>query len=149
MRLGIIILFQGGRTNVDSAYVNKLSACSMGLEICLVNVNDSSDSFSSYFMDVQNISIVNLRKFNSVLSAAKAGARYLFNRSNLEHLGYDECSSFHDLLEIISKVQKNKEAIIKWNEEAQNDSLRRQTQFQRLFALPKFFRSSNEAHLPA
>ena len=142
MKIGIIIVFHNWEQQIDKnlfiLYAQKLPH----LKFCLVN-NDSKDKTYEILKEIKeqsdNVSIVNIKKFKSDISAVKAGARYMFNQSKFKHLGYINTNlinhhkgSFNSILRALNENQK---AIIEFNLKTLHKHEIRQTLFQKLFSI--------------
>ncbi|WP_290470252.1 glycosyltransferase [Lacinutrix sp. MedPE-SW] len=88
MKIGIIIIFHNNEDDIDTKYfIDKISQ-TKHLELCFVN-NESRDSTYQLLEEIKyqcsNVSIVNIKKFKSDVSAVRAGARYMFSQYDLEN----------------------------------------------------------------
>ena len=139
MKTGIIIIFHNNEKEMDTDYFIEQIQQTRNLELCLVN-NDSKDNTYDLLRDVKdecdNVSVVNVRKFKSDMSAVKAGARFMFNEFNLKHLGYVSTNmlniKYHGLNELIKVITDNQDVILKYDMETLK---KKQTLFQSLFSL--------------
>ncbi|MEY8850077.1 family 2 glycosyl transferase [Psychroserpens sp. XS_ASV72] len=91
MKTGIIIVFHNYENELHpKVLVNQIQKI-VHVPLCLVN-NDSKDETYDILKDVrdlcQNVSVVNIKKFKSDMSAVRAGARFLLSQYQLKHLGY-------------------------------------------------------------
>ncbi|MGB6267760.1 MAG: family 2 glycosyl transferase [Olleya sp.] len=91
MKIGIIIIFHNNEKDIDTnIFVQQLNQVK-NIEFCLVN-NASKDNTYTLLNDINeacaNVSLVNINTFKSDVSAVRAGARYMFNKFNLKHIGY-------------------------------------------------------------
>lgn len=139
MKNGIIIIFHNNEAQIDTSFFIEQIKQTSNLELCFVD-NNSKDNTYEMLIDIKdscsNVSVVNVKKFKSDMSAVKAGARYMFNEFNLKHIGYVSTSilkiKYHGLNELIKVIAENQEAILNYN---MISLKRKQTLFQSLFSL--------------
>ncbi len=150
MKIGIIIIFHNNERDIDSNFFIGHFNQAENLEMCLVN-NDSRDNTYQMLKEIKeecgNVSIVNIKKFKSDLSAVRAGARYLFNQFNLQHIGYASSKSFntkyHGLNGLIKAISKNQDDILKYNIQILEKHEIKQTLFQSLFSVIECLKKLN------
>lgn len=138
MKLGLIIICQNNEKDINKDYyvmqLNKVN----DLKICLVN-NNCKDNIHKVLIQIQeqcdNISVINIKKIKSDISAVRAGARYMFNQFNLDHIGYVLNLNNFNIKELIEAIRDNKDAIINFNINALDKTEIRLTKFQRLFSI--------------
>nr|WP_315224043.1 glycosyltransferase [uncultured Flavobacterium sp.] len=121
MKIGIIIICYNNEFNIDKdlciKYINEVK----NIEFCLVN-NNSEDNTYEVLKDIsetcKNVSVVNINKHNSNISAVRAGARFMFNEYNLKYLGFiteNTFGSYGDLSMLIKAIQENQLDILNYN----------------------------------
>ncbi|WP_340155773.1 glycosyltransferase [uncultured Winogradskyella sp.] len=148
MKTGIIIIFHNNEKEMDIDYFIHQIKQTRNLELCLVN-NDSKDNTYDLLRDVKdecdNVSVVNVRKFKSDMSAVKAGARFMFNEFNLKHLGYVSTNmlniKYHGLNGLIEVITENQDAILNYNMKTLK---KKQTLFQSVFSLLDYLKKIKE-----
>jgi hypothetical protein len=148
MKTGIIIVFHNNEKELDIIYFIDQIKQTSNLELCLVN-NDSKDNTYDLLKDVKdecnNVSVVNVRKFKSDMSAVKAGARFMFNEFDLKHLGYVSANMLnikhHGLNGLIEIITENQDAILNYKIKTLK---KKQTLFQSLFSLLDYLKKITE-----
>ncbi|WP_299105589.1 glycosyltransferase [uncultured Winogradskyella sp.] len=151
MKTGIIIIFHNNEKEMDIDYFIHQIKQTRNLELCLVN-NDSKDNTYDLLRDVKdecdNVSVVNVRKFKSDMSAVKAGARFMFNEFNLKHLGYVSTNmlniKYHGLNGLIEVITENQDAILNYNMKTLK---KKQTLFQSVFSLLDYLKKIKENNI--
>lgn len=138
MKVGIVIVFNSFEDStlkedlIDS--INNLNDVS----ICLVN-NKSNEKTDNYLNEIsdkcENTSVVNIKKSKSTNSAIRAGARFMFNRHNLKHLGYINDLTSNQLIEIIEIFKINIDEVLDQVVSEQSEKAVKQTLFQKLFSI--------------
>lgn len=145
MRTGIIIIFHNNEKEIDTTYfINQIKQTS-NLELCLVN-NDSKDDTYKLLKEVKdackNVSVVDIKKFKSNTSAIRSGARFMFNRFDLKHLGYVSANSLkikhYGLIALIKVIVENQELIVNYNVKSLK---KKQTLFQSLFSVIDYLKN--------
>jgi hypothetical protein len=145
MNTAIIITFHNYEKEINinafANYCNKAKS----IEFCFVN-NDSKDGTNSLLKEIKeqcdNVSIVNIKKFKSDMSAVRSGARYMFNQFELNHLGYVNANLLNKqnqgLNFVIKTISENQEAIVKYDNKTFKKHSRRKTLFQKLFSVVEY-----------
>lgn len=91
MKTGVIILFHNYENELEPKVLIEQIQQLDTIPICLVN-NESKDNTYDIVKDIRdhcpNVSVVNIKKLKSDLSAIRAGARYLLSARKLKTLGY-------------------------------------------------------------
>lgn len=145
MNTAIIITFHNYEKEINiNAFVNYCNKAK-SIEFCFVN-NDSKDDTNSLLKEIKeqcdNVSIVNIKKFKSDMSAVRSGARYMFNQFELNHLGYVNANLLNKqnqgLNFVIKTISENQEAIIKYDNKTLKKHSRRKTLFQKLFPVVEY-----------
>ena len=142
MRIGIIIIFHNNENEIDTSFFIEQIKQATNLELCLVN-NDSKDTTYDLLNDVKeacnNVSVVNIRKFKSDISAVKAGARFMFNAFDLKYLGYVSINmlniKYYGLNGLIKVITENQDVILNYNINTIKKNEIKQTLFQSLFSV--------------
>ena len=151
MKIGIIIIFHNNERDIDSNFFIGHFNKADNLEMCLVN-NDSRDNTYQILKEIKkeckNVSVVNIKKFKSDLSAVRAGARYLFNQFDLNHIGYVNVTmlnthQFHDLNGLIKAISENQDVILKYSIKVLEKQETKQTLFQSLFSVIDYLKKLN------
>jgi hypothetical protein len=145
MKTGIIIIFHNYEKEIDIDFFANYCYKAKNIEFCLVN-NDSKDGTYLLLEDIKeqctNVSIVNIRKFKSDISAVKSGARYMFNHFKLNHIGYVNSNllnkQYQGLNSVIQTISEHQEAIIRYDKEIINDLSKKKTLFQKLFSVVEY-----------
>jgi hypothetical protein len=89
-----------------------------------------------------NVSVVNIKKFKSHMSAVRSGARYMFNQFKLNHIGYVNANLLnkqnHGLSIVMLAISRHQYAIIKYDKEILKKHSRKKTMFQKLFSVVEY-----------
>ena len=150
MKIGIIIIFHNNEKQIDPTFLIEQIKQTINLELCFVN-NASKDHTYDLLMDIKyacdNVSVVNVRKFKSDISAVKAGARFMFSEFNLKHIGYASTNllniKHHGLNGLINVISENQDAILNYNV---NTLKKRQTLFQSVFSIVDYLKKIKDKH---
>lgn len=142
MKTGIIIIFHNYERFIDKELFVRHAEKAKYIHFCLVN-NNSKDNTYRVLKDIkevcQNVSVVNIKKFKPDISAVKAGARYMFNQFDLDHLGYINTNLLNkkneNLNTIIKVIEENKEDILKYDIEIVKKNEIKQSLYQNLFSV--------------
>jgi len=142
MKTGIIIIFHDYEKDIDLEFFVNYCNKSKNIEFCLVN-NDSKDGTYIILKEIKeqcdNVSIVNIKKFKSDISAVKSGARYMFNHFKLHHLGYINANllnkQYQGLNNVILTISKYQDDIIKYDKKVLKNQNKKKTLFQKLFSV--------------
>ncbi|TXE19359.1 glycosyltransferase family 2 protein [Psychroserpens burtonensis] len=145
MKTGIIIIFHNYEKEININFFINYCNKAKNIEFCLVN-NDSKDDTYSLLKEVKeqcdNVSIVNIRKFKSDMSAVRSGARYMFNQFKLNHLGYVNANLLNKqnqgLNFVIQTISEHQEAIARYDKEILEKHSRKKTLFQKLFSVVEY-----------
>jgi hypothetical protein len=148
MKTGLIIIFHNIENHMDTSFFIEQIKKASNLELCFVN-NNSKDNTNELLNDVRdecsNVSVVNVRKFKSDISAAKAGARFMFNEFDLKYLGYVSTNMLnikhHGLNGLIKLITENQDAILNYRMKTLK---KKQTLFQSLFSLLDYLKKSKK-----
>jgi len=146
MRIGIIIIFHDNEVEIDANHCIQCLKHANKLEICLVD-NNSMDNTQEVLKEIKeechNISLVNIKKFKSDAAAVRAGARFMINNFDLNHLGYVSVNSLNKeifgLNNMIKALQENQARIT--DHCVSNSSLQKtnRTIFQNIFPVMDCF----------
>ncbi|MFT5846604.1 MAG: hypothetical protein ACJARX_000852 [Psychroserpens sp.] len=145
MKTGIIIIFHNYEKKIDIDFFANYCCKAINIEFCLVN-NDSKDDTYLLLEEIKeqctNVSIVNIKKFKSDISAVKSGARYMFNQFKLNHIGYINSNllnkQYQDLNTVIQAISEHQEVIIRYDKEIINNQSKKKTLFQKLFSVLEY-----------
>ena len=145
MKTGIIIIFHNYEKEIDIDFFANYCCKAKSIEFCLVN-NDSKDDTYLLLKDIKeqcsNVSIVNIKKFKSDISAVKSGARYMYNQFKLSHLGYVNANllniQYQGLNSVIQTISEHQDAIIKYDKKILKNHTTKKTLFQKLFSVVEY-----------
>ena len=151
MKIGIIIIFNNNEKDIDTDFFIKQIEQSFNLELCFVN-NDSNDNTQLLLNEIKencsNVSVVNIKKNTSDVSAVRAGARFMFSQFNLKHIGYVNTNVLENktnkLNSLIKTITKNQDSILKHNIEVLKKQDVKPTLYQSLFSVVEYLKSSNK-----
>ena len=147
MKTGIIIIFHNNEKEIDiSFFINEIKQ-TKNLELCLVN-NNSKDNTYNHLKQISeecnNVSVVNIKKFKSDISAVKAGARFMSNNFNLNSLGYISTNllktNYKGLNSLIKAIKENQELINNYNIEVTKKQNIRLSLFHSLFSVIEYLK---------
>ncbi|MCK8479343.1 glycosyltransferase [Psychroserpens algicola] len=147
MKTGIIIVFHNYENEIDIDFFKSYCRELKHIEFCLVN-NDSKDDTYLILKDLKehfkNVSVVNIKRFKSDISAVKCGARYMFNAFKLKHLGYVNANSLntrhHGLNTVMVMINEYQDEIIRYDKKILRDQNKKQTLFQKLFSVVDYLK---------
>lgn len=147
MKIGVIIIFHNNEEQIDPAFFIQQINQANNLELCLVN-NHSKDRTYKLLNDIKeqcsNVSVVNIKKFKSDVSAVKAGARFMFNQFNLEHLGYATINLLKTKREglngLIKAITENQQVIVEYNTQQLDTQTIKLTLYQKLFSVMDYLK---------
>ena len=122
MKLGIIIIFNNNEDIIDKHFCASQLNQTKNIEFCLVN-NASTDKTYQYLKDIKedcnSVSLVDIKKYTADSIAVKAGARYLFNAFELNHIGYVSTNTPNkeqfSLNELLKAISANKDFILEYD----------------------------------
>jgi hypothetical protein len=149
MKTGIIIICHNNENDIDTdccvKYLNNIK----DIEFCLVNNNSEDDTYDM-LKDISetcgNVSVVNINKHKTDISAVRAGARFMFNQFNLKHLGFINTimiSKYEDLSILIKAIGDNQVDISRYNQSQLNKKGIKRTMFQSLFPVMDYLAKNN------
>ncbi len=148
MKIGVIIIFRDNELQIEKQFfieqINEYDT----IEFCLVD-NNSNDKTLLLLKEIKEtcstqVSVVEIKKQNSIEAAKKAGARYMFNQFNLKHIGFVDANSMqqgHTLNMLIATIYRNKESIIDTNLKAIEDHKIKQTLFKSIFSIVDYLQN--------
>lgn len=148
MKIGIIIIFHNNEGEIDIEYFIKKINQAPDLQICFVN-NNSRDYTYNLLKIVkeacQNVSLVNIKKSKSDISAVRAGARYMNSNFKLDVLGYVSINlvntKFHGVNGLIESITSNQNKILNFKIEDSNKKHIKASLFNSLFSLIGYLKS--------
>lgn len=138
MKLGIIIVCHNNEDQIDEHFYLSYVAKLEGVELCLVNNNSSDATFeilSALNEQCPNVSVVHIKKHKPQKAAIRAGARYMFNKFNLKHLGYVSNLNEIHMSRVIKTIYQNKGQIVGYNKQLQNTGNTKKTLIRALFSI--------------
>lgn len=152
MKIGVIIIFQNNEEDIDIRFIVKQLNGAKNLELCLVN-NDSKDRTYEVLKEIKaactNVSVVNINRMKSDSLAIRAGARYMFHKGDLQHIGYLTTNSlkgkFHNLNTLIKLVSESQSAILNYNIKVRMDRKVKYTLYQNLFSISEYLKRINQS----
>lgn len=142
MKTGIIIVFHNYEKHIDKALFIKYAEQLSNIKFCLVN-NESKDDTYEILKEIKeqskNVSVVNIKKFKSDVSAVKAGARYMNSHNKFKHLGYVNTNlldnEYPKLNYIIQALLEHQDSIFDYDKKINAKQIKRATLFQKLFSV--------------
>jgi glycosyltransferase involved in cell wall biosynthesis len=149
MKTGIIIICYNNEIEIDTDHCVKYLNNVKDIEFCLVN-NKSEDNTYDLLKEIsetcKNVSVVNVNKHKTDISAVRAGARFMFNQFNLKYLGFintNMISKYEDLSMLIKAIRDNQVDISKYNQSVLNEKGIKLTMFQSLFPVMDYLAKNN------
>lgn len=151
MKTGIIIIFHNYGEKIDQKfftdYINEVK----DVEICLVN-NNSKDKTYEHLKEIseycKNVSVLNINKFKTDVSAVRAGARYMVNQFNLKDIGFINTnilkSNQKELNKVLKAIIDNREEILNYKNQVSQQKKIKQSIFQSVFSLLECMKVSKE-----
>jgi hypothetical protein len=142
MKIGVIIIFHNHEKEINIDLFTSNCNASKNIEFCLVN-NDSKDDTYLILKEIKeacdNVSVVNIKKFKSDVSAVKSGARYMYNNFKLNHIGYVNLNllnkRYQGLSSIILAIIDHQDSIIEYDKAILKKHTMKKTLFQKLFSV--------------
>ncbi|AXO80413.1 glycosyltransferase [Olleya aquimaris] len=150
MKIGVIIIFHNNENDIDTDCFIQQIQKTPNLELCLVNNNSKDNTYKILDQIKQccnNVSVVNINKFKSDVSAVRAGARFMASQHDLEHLGYATANLLnkneHGLNGLIKAISKNQDLILDFNIENLKKRDIKLTLFKSLFSIIDYLKKLN------
>ena len=122
MKLGIIIIFHNNEDIIDKDFFISHLNQAKNIEFCFVN-NASIDKTYQFLTEIKEdcscVSLVDIKKYTTESIAVKAGARFLFNEFDLNHIGYVSANLRNkeqfNLNETLKAISANKDFILDYD----------------------------------
>ncbi|WP_298496264.1 family 2 glycosyl transferase [uncultured Algibacter sp.] len=150
-RIGIIIVCHNDEKNIDKDKFIKHLNKTKYLDLCFVN-NASRDTTYQVLKDIKemsktNVSIVDIKKFKSDISAVRSGARFMFSQFDLKHIGYVSTNLLnnkkHSISGVIKHIRENQDVILNYNNKLKEKSSIKKTLFQSVFSITDYLEKIN------
>ena len=145
MKIGIMIIFHNNENEIEKElFLNLLNKTNL-TPLCFVN-NGSKDRTLEILKSLKdefhsNVSIVDIKRNKGQELAIKAGARYLFNSDELNHIGYINMNSFNgfkDFNKLIWAIESNKDLIIQYNIQDIGNRMNQRKLFKNIFSIVEY-----------
>jgi GTPase SAR1 family protein len=149
MKLGVIIIFYNNASDINSkVFIHNLKSTNR-VQWCLVD-NESKDNTLEKLKEIKesvaNISVVEIKKHINQDAAKRAGSRFIFNNSNLKHIGFIDVNDLtarqFNINEVIEKLQNDAEHIIEYNKELKRLQTIKPTLFKSVFSILDYLRQN-------
>jgi len=116
MRTGIIIPCYNEANRLDSKAFKSFILSNDDYHLCFVN-DGSSDKTMEVLKSIQTgredqVSIIDMKKNSGKASAVRSGARYLYNRTDIDYIGFidaDLSTDFNDFTKLVESINSNKD----------------------------------------
>ena len=106
---GVIVVCSEIKNKLDINILREFLNENSDFHLCFVNTKRRNLNFSIIedleYESEGKISTINIRKNKSIVYAIKAGARFLFNRKDIESIGYVNGKTLNDLELFINKIK--------------------------------------------
>ena len=147
MKVGLIILLKDNENQLNNNLLIQQLKLAKQFQICFVD-NRSTDATLEFLNDIndqiQNISIVEVKKRVSSYNAKRAGSRFIFNNFDLKHVGYLDVDAIlsegHQLHEVIELMRRSHDNVIDFDHNYKKESLIKLTKFRRIFSVLEFIK---------
>lgn len=113
MKLGIIIVCHNNEFDIDIHKCTKYLKQIKDIAFCFVN-NNSQDNTLDMLKEIstanKNVFVLNISRKKSDTAAVRAGARFMTNQLNLNHLGFvpaNKINSYDSLCALIKEIRDN------------------------------------------
>jgi GT2 family glycosyltransferase len=145
MKIGIILIFHNNEKDINNGLFTNLLNQTEHIPLCFVN-NGSKDSTLESLKLLKaeresNITIIDIKRNKGDEAAVKAGARYLFNKNDLKHVGFinmNASNSFEDFEKFFKTFTENKKLIIEYNIKRSENSKSQRAWFKDIFSITNF-----------
>ena len=146
MKIGVIIIFHNNEKDIDTEFFIEYLNQTKNLELCLVN-NASRDNTYQLLKEIKEssettVSLVDIKKFKSDVSAVRSGSRFMFNQFDLQHIGYISTnlinSKSYSIKSLIKSMSKNQNIILEYNISIMKKKEIKQTLFQSVFSIIEY-----------
>ena len=146
MKIGVIIIFHNNEKDIDTEFFIEYLNQTKNLELCLVN-NASRDNTYQLLKEIKEscettVSLVDIKKFKSDISAVRSGSRFMFNQFDLQHIGYISTnlinSKSYSIKSLIKSMSKNQNIILEYNISIMKKKEIKQTLFQSVFSIIEY-----------
>ncbi len=146
MKLGLIIIFYNNESALTDIFFDKLLNITESFELCVVN-NGSNDATFEKLVDLKdlfesNITVVDIKRNQSLEMAIKAGARYLLNKVSLKHIGYiclEDFKTIDNLNALLEVLKQNKQLIVEHNTKAIKNKQLSRVLVKNIFSILDYF----------
>ncbi len=146
MKIGVIIVLHNNEKDIDADFFIEYLNQAKNVEICFVN-NASRDHTYQLLKEIKEssertVSLVDIKKFKSDISAVRSGARFMFNQFDLEHIGYISTNQIkskpYSINSLIKSMSENQDVILKYNISIMKKKEIKQTLFQSVFSIIEY-----------
>lgn len=146
MRIGAIIVFHNNEKEIDANFFVKHLNMAKNIDVCLVN-NASKDNTYELLKEIKmqsvtHVSLIDVKKFKSDISAVRSGARFMFNHFDLNHIGYISTNlmnnKIYNINNLIRVICENQNMILNYNIKAVKEKQIKQTMFHSVFSITEY-----------
>ena len=146
MKLGIIVAFNNNEKDIEVKSLIEKIKQAQNIEICLVDNGSKDNTFKLLEIikdnSESNVSVINIKKFKSDISAIKFGAKHMVKCFNLNCLGYISIgclnNRYHNLSELIDFVSTHRDKILKYHILTNETKRANQSFFESLFSVVNY-----------
>lgn len=147
MKTGVIILFDNFNEEIDVLFLTDNFKKIKNIEFCIVYANCEDDILERLIELTEyceNVSMVNVKRFKTELSAIRAGMRYLWNEYGIEQICYivlkSSSSTSNELSYLVKEIDEKEDFIRNYKRNVYVEGQTRKTLFQNLFPLVEYLK---------
>lgn len=141
MKTGIIIPCYNEESRLDSQAFNDFIQSNDNYHLCFVN-DGSKDDTLSVLNAIQKetpsrVSVVDMKKNAGKAAAVRSGARYLFNREDVDYIGFidaDLSTDFKDFKKLVDTLHNNNDLSLVYGSRGKGDGEIERNVFRNLFS---------------
>lgn len=141
MKTGIIIPCYNEEKRLNTAAFNAFIQAHNNYHLCFVN-DGSTDDTLAVLNKIQRetpaqVSIVDVKKNAGKAAAVRSGARYLYNREDIDYIGFidaDLSTDFKDFKKLVDTLEQNKELTMVYGSRGTSEGQIERNLFRKIFS---------------